>query len=232
MHSRASIVSTVIVLSIMGGCIPSLHPYYTRDTVVIDDNIEGEWTNNNVHHDNQSSTQMIWKFERAKDFTYKLRTSEHKMKGMPLSGMPEGATELKVQRSDSFYILTLTETLLGQENTIFMTVHATTINDQLFLDFIPNEIKDKNRQSYFASNFIYGHTLSKVEFDDQQMIMKPLNSEYIESLIKHKKIRLMHEKRGDEIVLTAPSEDLRTFISKYMDDPNIFDEPENLFAIR
>jgi hypothetical protein len=59
----------LVILSLMlSGCLPiaSLHPFYTEETVVVEPNLVGTWTAEN----------MTWEFEETDDKTYGLRITE------------------------------------------------------------------------------------------------------------------------------------------------------------
>ncbi len=53
------IVFAVIPL-LLGGCIPSLHPFYTENSIVFEEKLVGEWQQDN----------NLWNFQMAKDANY------------------------------------------------------------------------------------------------------------------------------------------------------------------
>ena len=83
----------------------------------------------------------------------------------------------------------------------------------------------------FQTNLIPAHTFAKVEFQDNQLKIRSFDSDYIEGLIKSRKVRLKHEVVNETIILTASTEDLRSFILKYGDDDKLFLDSDYLKSL-
>jgi hypothetical protein len=100
------------------------------------------------------------------------------------------------------------------------------------MDFLPGAWDDPHWEGRFAVNFMRGHTFAKVEFENGNMTIHPLDGQYIEKLIKKKRIRLKHEVVEDnDIILTASTEELRAFVAKYVDDKSLYTDSEELLPI-
>jgi len=82
-------------------------------------------------------------------------------------------------------------------------------------------------------NYIAGHTFAKVNFEEGKLNLEMFDGEFVENLIKSRKVRLRHEKIGidGDIVLTASTKELRSFIGKYGDNPDLFDDAEVLVQL-
>jgi len=68
MKSKKRIAFVIGIILLIGGCIPSLHPLYTKDDCVFDSNLLGEW----VEEDENNT----WNFTKLDDDSYKLALVE------------------------------------------------------------------------------------------------------------------------------------------------------------
>ncbi len=237
-----------LVLFAISSCIPSLHGIVTEQTRTTDDRILGVWSKSSLST-SEGMTDRIkragerqkiayayyplgWTFERVISVTYKTNDTNMIHTLMPTSHMPENVTIVEIDTLP-LYTLIHREVIDGDTVTYDMVVNLTRINQHLLMDFEPNSESHKLFQGRFATNFIPGHTFAKVEFTGENLRIFPLHSEYVEELIKQKRIRLKHEIIGEDgIVLTAPTQELRDFIDNYSDEPRLFDDPEVLIPLR
>lgn len=99
------------------------------------------------------------------------------------------------------------------------------INNQLFLDFTPldNYIQRENINSLLENHSIETHSLAIVnQVSKNKFDISWLAAGKVDSLIDNKKIKIKHEKYGvnaflnQSTLLTAPPEELQSFIKKYM----------------
>lgn len=100
------------------------------------------------------------------------------------------------------------------------------MNDQLFIDFIPLETKRDGLSNLVKFHLIKTHSLVKFDLlDDNSISIKWFDEDKIKSLFKDNKIKIKHEIIGmlesfdfdeETFLLTASSEELQKFISKYM----------------
>jgi len=144
----------------------------------------------------------------------------------PKKSLLENGYEINETSQDPYYILTYAEVDEGNLVEDVMLVNLTEINGNIYMDIFPHE--NFKKPSRFETNFIPAHTFAKVEFKDGSLVIKQFNSEYIEKLIKEKKVRLKHETLNEQIVLTASTEDLRSFIEKYGNDEKLYEDSELL----
>jgi|WetSurMetagenome_2_1015567.scaffolds.fasta_scaffold00213_6 hypothetical protein len=103
-------------------------------------------------------------------------------------------------------------------------VHLFKLNSQLYVDFIPSNIKVPELAGY---HLIQTHTIAKVIIADNEINLKWFNETWLTSLFEKNKIRISHEtitdQNGDDTyVLTASTEELQKFIVKYGNDPAAF----------
>ncbi len=68
MKSKKRIAFVIGIIFMIGGCIPSLHPLYTKDDCVFDSNLLGEWEDKN--------SSNTWNFTKLDDDSYNLALVE------------------------------------------------------------------------------------------------------------------------------------------------------------
>ena len=180
-----------------------------------------------------SSQENSWKFERAGSFTasYDKSKSNKASISVSLSAkslVPKGFT---LDTFDPLPYYMLTYTTYERNDTIkeYMLVNLTNIGKDMYMHFYPYSLKDKSLRTRFASNHINGHTFAKATIDEGKVTIQSFNQEYIEKLIKNKRVRIKHEILGeDQILLTASTNELRAFIQKYGSDADLFEDAETL----
>ncbi|MCU0782612.1 MAG: hypothetical protein MUF81_00915 [Verrucomicrobia bacterium] len=70
MKTRNLIIPVVTAL-LLSGCIPSVNPFYTKEDIVFDPRLLGEWQTKEP-----SDEPQLWKFEKGDDKAYKLTVTE------------------------------------------------------------------------------------------------------------------------------------------------------------
>ena len=139
---------------------------------------------------------------------------------------PDGY-ELIAKSDHPFYFVTHLE--IENQDTIRtrLFTNLTRIGGDIYLDFLPHKIE----KGLFGGNSISAHSFAKLRFEDDNLSLQMFDGDFIESLIKNRRVSLRHEKIGDgsNIVLTASTKELRSFIEKYGKNPDLFDDPQ-LFA--
>ena len=75
MKTKISILLLYAAALILGGCIPSLHPLYTDDTLVFDEALLGKWISTG------DNDEQIWQFSKAGENEYELRILQDDKEG-------------------------------------------------------------------------------------------------------------------------------------------------------
>ncbi len=236
----------IIFICFISSCIPSIHGIVTEDDRITDDRIIGNWTSiSNVDNLMQSNVQVSpkrieggdkdisWTIERAANFTFKTGDTEkqHTVKGVPGSFLPAGAYDITSVDLD-YYILTHRERIEGDTIINHIQIGITQIGAEMFAEFLPFGEKDKRLQGYFAPNYLNAYTFAKMTFIDDRLVFDPLDGSRITDLIDQKRIRLKHERRiNDDIILTASTSELRSFIANYLNEPGLYEEGDELVKI-
>ncbi len=240
---------------IISGCIPSLHGIVTDENRMVDDAILGVWSQleeqsptmelktpshqspetekglgQDPDHFANEAGLISWTFERAGRIQFDHPEKDRHVQlsvGVPSMCPPGmGVSEFS---SLPYYILTHRERSHSDTVTTRLCVHLTEIGGLRYMDFKPYPPKSKELQGRFASNYLFAHTFAQYRMDANGLMIYPIDTEYVEKLIRQKRVRLKHERIGDdEIVLTASTIELRAFLEKYGDDPALFSEAELL----
>jgi hypothetical protein len=109
------------------------------------------------------------------------------------------------------------------EASVFDT-HLFKLNNQLYVDFVPSDIKIPELTGY---HLVPTHSIAKVSISENEISLKWFNETWLASLFEKNKIRISHEtipnEDGDNMyVLTASTDELQKFIIKYGNDPAAF----------
>ncbi len=229
---------------VLVGCIPSIHGIVTDESRLIDDRILGTWemgdgglatiqiSGERDHQEQADDEVEIWTIERAADITYTISKNGSEHQSTLIEGaqsmVPADASVVS-ENEKPYYFLTEVSIEKGDTLTNQIIMHLTAIGGETFVDFKPYQGSENLEAfSLFYPNIISAHTFGGIQVDNGKLIIKPFNSEYIEELIRTKRIRLKHEVTArEDIVLTASTEDLRAFIGKYAEDERLYESSWN-----
>jgi hypothetical protein len=214
MNTKLFVLFLFVSSFFIQGCIPSLHPLYTKDKLVFIEDLLGIWTNSDMPleekkleitlNDEEKNLPELWSFEKADDDYYKLIHVD-------LNG--------RAARFD---------------------VHVVQLGENYFIDFFREDPNKKDLEKYNfafqgdqindmeAFHLMPVHTFAKLEITDSHVNISMFDHEFLEKLFKEKRIRLKHENVDDTIVLTAQPEELQQFMMKYGDDEDAFLDPTTL----
>ncbi|CAM1345201.1 hypothetical protein [Tenacibaculum amylolyticum] len=188
----------ILILSIVicNSCIvKSLNPFYTENSIEFNKNFLGTWTDN--HND-------TWEI---------ISTKEEFLKGKEKISKED---EAFLEKYRSSYITVYKE----NSKTSYFIATPFKIKNQYFLDFIPYNFEKKNINSLLEDHIIYTHSLVKLDIlKDGKINIKWFDEERLKKLFQEKRIKIQHRRTGiieEDILLTASSEELYTFLKKYM----------------
>jgi len=108
------------------------------------------------------------------------------------------------------------------------------VEDTLFVDATARE-PSHNICKWWAVNLAPVHTICRVEIKDGNLILKPIDSRWIDKALNAKTFHLPYltKKGWDSLLITASSEDLMSFLKKYRLDNNLFSETHAMrFVLR
>jgi hypothetical protein len=195
MNAKNSLLACLIAMLLSGCFVKSLHPFYTAGDLVFKKEMLGTWI------DDDSAS---WKIEQS------MRTT-----GLFKPGVPENA-----------YLVTCSD----KDGTAQFSAHLFKLGSGLFLDFYPEEVKGTT--GMMSAHLVPAHTVARVTLSHDNLTIQWYNEEWLIGLFKQNKIRIAHEKvpleagkttdDNYQVVLTAPTEELQSFMLKYSDDPKAF----------
>ena len=108
--------------------------------------------------------------------------------------------------------------------------HLVKLGKFMFLDLFPKEPVLQN--GFYKFHLVPVHSILRVWIEEEKLRMAMLNHDWFKEQVDRKKVKLAHEHRENEIILTASTADLQKFVVKYADDPKAFPEPADLRRMR
>ena len=216
MKTKNVVLFLVLVVVLFQGCIPSLHPLYTKDKLVMKQEILGTWIDNNsedfdnlsfssegipVVKDTSKQIPGVWIFEASDKGGYQLIYYDEK-------GVPAGFDVHLVKLGDDYFFNFYPGELEEEEK-----------NHEAF-DIRPDKFNNLEGFHYFPVN-----TFAKVTFDNEVLSISLFDGDFLGKLLDQNRIRIKHEKTDYGYILTAQPEELQQFIMKYADDEKAFPEP-------
>ena len=234
-------ISTLATMS----CVPSLNPLVTYPNMITDDNVIGIWEITDQRGESyfprveigRAVSPIYTKYTITADQQGNIDTTRSITAYDQQSSNehnPPTRDGKNFTRLDSlpFYIANAD----GDEDPsgVNFTIVLTEINNQLYFDLTYRETDKEGMSRDFN---ILAHHIGKVNTAKDRLEFKLLNHEKFETLLKNKSVRLQHKfldegefiYKEDEIfeqsvILTASTDELRSFFSKYGDRDDLFEE--------
>lgn len=192
-----AIVLIGLMAALLSGClVKSLHSFYAESDVIYKPEFNGSWM------DDDSTRWVISQYSFKKGF----------MKGDSL---------------DNSYLVEMYEDSARPSR---FNVHLFSVNGILYLDFLP--LKDDREQDFYDIHLVPAHSLARVRFDsNNRMTISWFSEDWLQKLFEENRVKISHEVvyadqtgYGTQYTLTASTDELKKFLVKYGDDPNVFDE--------
>lgn len=105
-------------------------------------------------------------------------------------------------------------------------LHLLELGDDLYLDFFP--VNYDIRHSFLDMHLVPAHIFAKAELTDQSLILHFFDIEWLEELIESNRIKISYVELKDRNLLTARTEELQKFITKFANDSTTFIEADTL----
>jgi len=124
------------------------------------------------------------------------------------------------------YRLSYYESELGPQTGEQYEAHLLRLGGHYFLDFYPDTEHMQCDELNLAA-LLPTHGFARIDFTSRdECTLYLFDIEWLEELFRQRRIRLQHEMTEDGlIVLTAPSEELQKFVSKYAEDERAYIDP-------
>ncbi len=139
-----------------------------------------------------------------------------------LGSWQNGNETLVFSSADSTYYSVLN---IDKKDTTKLVGHLGKLGGHYYLDMTIND--DDKRINDLVGIYLFPvHVFFKVSLKNDQLVMNSFafSSEWLEKLIKEKRIRIKHEVENKQVLLTASTEDLQKFVTKYSDEQKAFDD--------
>jgi hypothetical protein len=183
-----------LLAALLGGCVPvaSLHPLFTQEDVVFEENLLGTWV------DKPDDPETTWVFKRfdKQDEKYKsayelIFADEHGKKGMFVAHL--------VKLQDKLFLDLYPGELPWEPDD-------------------PNQIQ----YPYNVFFLMPVHSFIRVDSVQPQLKMRITMDDEMEKLLKENPDAVKHVSIEDRLILTAPTKELQAFVVKYADDERVF----------
>ncbi|MEM7102709.1 MAG: hypothetical protein AAF502_06190 [Bacteroidota bacterium] len=193
---------SVLVILILQGCIPSLHPLYTKNDLVSYDKVLGQWGN--------SDEGEIWTFEMLAD-----------------KDIDFAAEAIDLPDMSKAYYLSI-ESNSGKNDFV---VHFVKLKDNVFADFFPVK-GSSEKSDFFNLHMISAHTFAHASFNEGNLSLHMMDQDELKKAIRENRVRIRHEKTSQGYILTASTKELQQFVTKYADHEGAFESELNLERMR
>ncbi len=210
MKSQVLLATIICLLTISSCTVLSFYPLYTKNELIKDDRILGQWQS--ITHAGSSvgpshSDTLIWN----------IKFKAGKWKKKVNNPFDRGAFKKPNQ-----YTYTLkTYNKSTPEDSAEFNLHLVKLGDKTYLDFFPEDWSKNN--NILAVHLMYVHTFAKIDISDKIKIQW-LDSDWLQQLFHDNKIRIKYESNGAYTLLTAKPQELQKFIIKYSNHETAFSE--------
>lgn len=195
-----NLLLTVSFVFLSSCIVKSLHPFYTKKSIFFEKRLLGNW---------QDSKKGSWKVVSFKEEALKDNKEKDTTKW-------RHDDLLDYEKYKDAYLFEYVKD--SSEAQFFVMPFK--IKKQLFLDFYPIDYDDGNLNTLVSYHLLKTHSLVKVDFNSEGILkLRWFDEGKITDLITDNRIKIKYEKVGidENILLTASSDELQKFITKYID---------------
>ncbi len=199
---KALVCFSILAMLAMSSClVSSLHPFYKAKDKIYDPAMVGSWIDGD---------SCIWTIEKnmiSKEF-------------------------MGPEYPDSTYRITYYE----EDGMIGLFIGTLfELKGIRYVDFYPDPDEDHCNSELTGMHHFPTHTLARVKTDRAGIMFYWYGDEWLDELFKQNRIRIKHETVEispdyERHLLTAPTDDLQKFITKYADSPKTGINVDQIFA--
>jgi hypothetical protein len=215
----------VFLLLLQSSCLTSLHPLTTPDTVVKDDRLVGKW---------ETDGDIIEIAEFMGSEPYQGLVQLKPITDASAPSTPEQKKEDSIMYAKAYSVL-----FRKNDVEYYMLAALTRINNNLYFDLLPvtiNDPKNKNAEGFvYTNDYLPTFTMARLEMNGNNSItLHFLNGDFLKEQLRKGNIRIKHEKDElfDKFLVTASSDELRQFITKYGHDERLFSKENSITLTR
>lgn len=224
MKLRKLLIVTGILLFI-SGCseflmICSLNPFYLDKNITLVPEIEGNWSAHGIQSKNDSTDKNSSHWELADTssvWSIRQFISEEKIK-------TKQGKDSTVYKPQKHYVVKLVGNNPDSAQYEFRMV-LFRVNQFLYADFSPRTTLAMKNSRMARENYFTVHTLARITFQNKQLKVSWLGSDYMKGMIEEKRVRIKYRYVPDagRLLLTASSEDLTEMIERYAHQKRFID---------
>ncbi len=213
-----SLVRNIIYLSciliLFSGCfLQSLHPLITQEKAVQIEGLEGRW----------ETEDSRWTFFRDSKNIKNMSLSGLSVSGDVKFSFDEGDA---LSKDDPAYFVVYEDLNKDIPDSVLLEAKIGRINDTYYMDITVSDIfRDVNFENY---HLFPVHTFSKIKIEGDNLNIELFKSDWISDLIQENRVRIKHEVIGENVLITASTEELNKFVKKYGADEEAYEDPINL----
>lgn len=194
-------------------CVSSLQPLVTLENITTDNRITGNWTSDG------KSFNII-----------PLPQSEYAKELQELPGNNKAPKPLnEEEKRDSMLLSKMYVVSFKDDGVSYnLGIKLIKLNGQLFADLYPlymNDGKQKDDPYGITHDYLPGFTIAKIEMNSSAgMMIKFIDGDFIVKQMKEGRMKLKHESNElfGTFLVTASTEELKQFVTKYGNDERIF----------
>jgi hypothetical protein len=189
--------------ALLAGCVPvvSLHPLFTKDSIIFEEKLLGIWV------EGSDPPQVTWELARLE---------ENVAERLPADMRDQIAKCYRLNLADHE----------GRRGSFAACLVK--LQDKLFLDILPERFPsgaqdpEQMKLTYNAFFFQPVHTFVRVDAIGEQLKVRLTDDDGFKKLIEAQPKAVKHEWVDERPLLTASTEQLQTFVTKYADDERLF----------
>ncbi len=106
--------------------------------------------------------------------------------------------------------------------------HLIELEGMMFLDIFPDGEALEDMQSYYLMHILPAHTFMKVDQIDPNLQLRMMSPDAVSHILEDDPTLLKHELVNDDIVLTAPTEQLQKFVVEYANVEDVFGDASDM----
>jgi hypothetical protein len=197
--------------ALMAGCVPivSLHPLFTKDTIVFEEKLLGTWV------EDSNKPQVTWEFARLEE---------------------SAAERLPAEIRDQIQKCYRVNVDDDKDRKGSFAACLVKLQDRLFLDVLPDKFPsgeqdpEKMKLTYNAFFFLPVHSFVRVNSIGDQLKIRLTDDDGFKKLLEAEPKAVKCDMIDERPVLTASTAELQAFMTKYADDERLF--PSDLTLTR
>ena len=207
----------IVAISTLNSCIYSLFPFYTDDTIIYYEGLNGTWSYD-------TSTFLVFEpYYEKEDIMMGLSDFDLTIKQQD-NTTSEDVTKDKEEQEEN-HPSSYKMTVKSDDQTIIYLIHLFEVEGSLYMDLYPWLEKGVHRvegDKIVVDNLFPVHTIMKVELEGDKLNLIQFDLSKLQHLFKSNLIRLRHETVNDEVLVTAKSTEIQKFLKNYSKDPTVY----------